>query len=112
MKPTKDDHAVVDLLDVLLEEGAVLQADVLITVADVPLVGVNLRAAIAGMATMREYGFFEDWDGTVRARGGEGKNVESDEHPEAREKVDRAGLDRSNERASRERRRGPTADER
>ena len=62
MKPTKDDHAVVDVLDVLLREGAMIQADVLITVADVPLVGINLRAAVAGMTTMREYGLFEEWD--------------------------------------------------
>lgn len=63
MKPTKrDDDAIVDLLDVLLDQGVVVEADVLITVADVPLVGVKLRAAVAGMATMTEYGMFEEWD--------------------------------------------------
>lgn len=70
MKPTRDDgHAIVDVLDVLLREGAILQADVLITVADVPLVGINLQAAVAGMTTMREYGFFENWDRDTRQRG-------------------------------------------
>ena len=68
-KPTGDDsHAVVDLLDVLLRDGVIVQADVVITVADVPLVGINLRAAIAGMTTMTEYGFFEDWDAVHRDR--------------------------------------------
>ena len=63
MKPTREtDHAIVDVLDVILREGAMVQADVLISVADVPLVGINLRAAVAGMTTMREYGFFENWD--------------------------------------------------
>lgn len=63
MKPTKtDSHAIVDVLDVLLREGAMVQADVLISVADIPLVGINLRAAVAGLTTMREYGFFEHWD--------------------------------------------------
>lgn len=63
MKPTKDeDHAIVDVLDVLLREGAMIQADVLVTVADIPLIGINLQAAIAGMTTMTEYGFFENWD--------------------------------------------------
>ena len=63
MKPSKtDSHAVVDVLDVLLREGAVVQADVLISVADIPLVGINLRAAVAGLTTMREYGLFENWD--------------------------------------------------
>lgn len=99
MRPQKDENAIVDLLDVLLDEGVMIQADVLITVADVPLVGINLRAAIAGMATMHEYGFFEDWDEAVRAR-------ESDF-----EKVESATLDRSGERKSRERRHQPADDE-
>ncbi|WP_232702625.1 gas vesicle protein GvpM [Halobacterium wangiae] len=63
MDPNKErDHAIVDVLDVLLREGAMIQADVLVTVADIPLVGINLQAAVAGMTTMREYGFFENWD--------------------------------------------------
>ena len=70
MKPTKEtDNAIVDVLDVILREGAMIQADVLISVADVPLIGVNLRAAVAGMTTMREYGFFENWDVETRRRG-------------------------------------------
>ena len=61
MRPTRrDDDAVVDLLDVILRDGVVLQADVIITVADVPLVGISLRAAIAGMATMSEYGLLQE----------------------------------------------------
>ncbi|MFC6824025.1 gas vesicle protein GvpM [Halopelagius fulvigenes] len=67
MKPSKgDQHAVVDLVDMLLHKGAVVEADVLITVADIPLVGLKLRAALAGMATMREYGMFEEWDEVQR----------------------------------------------
>lgn len=69
MKPTKDDtHAIVELLDVLLREGAVIQADVVVTVADIPLIGISLRAAIAGMTTMTEYGMFREWDTTHRQR--------------------------------------------
>ncbi len=69
MEPTRDpDDALVDLLDVLLEKGAVVEADVIITVADVPLVGLKLRAALAGMTTMTEYGIFEGWDVEKRRR--------------------------------------------
>ena len=69
MKPTKNDtHAIVEFIDVLLREGAVVQADVIITVADVPLIGISLRAAIAGMTTMTEYGIFEGWDAAHRAQ--------------------------------------------
>lgn len=91
MRPQKDDNAVVDLLDVLLDDGAVIEADVLITVADVPLVGVKLRAAIAGLTTMHEYDMFRDWDEAVRDRTSEPK-------------VEHWGLKRTGERASRERR--------
>jgi len=53
----QNEHALVELLDVLLDEGVAIQADVVVTVADIPLVGVSLRAAIAGMAKMSEYGY-------------------------------------------------------
>ncbi|SFR43121.1 Gas vesicle protein [Halogeometricum rufum] len=64
--PPTDDDAVVDLVDVLLEEGAVLDADIVVSVADIPLVGIKLRAALAGMTTMRDYGLFDEWDERLR----------------------------------------------
>jgi hypothetical protein len=64
--PPSDDDAVVDLVDVLLRDGAVLDADVVVSVADIPLVGIKLRAAVAGMTTMTEYGLFEEWDERIR----------------------------------------------
>lgn len=65
----------VDLVDVLLEKGVILQADVVISVAEVPLIGVNLQAAIAGMATMTEHGFFEEWDREIRDRADDRRSV-------------------------------------
>jgi len=63
MEPTaNNEDVIVDLLDVLLQKGVVLEADVVIGIADIPLVGIKLRAAIAGLTTMREYGMFEAWD--------------------------------------------------
>lgn len=73
MKPSRtDEDAVVDLLDVLLRDGVVVEADVIVSVADIPLVGVKLRAAVAGMTTMTEYGMFESFDRAHRARAMEG----------------------------------------
>lgn len=69
MKPTNDaDDALVDLVDVILRDGAIVEADAVITVADVPLVGLKLRAAIAGMTTMTEYGMLLDMDERARRR--------------------------------------------
>lgn len=69
MKPTRNDsHALVDLVDVLLRDGAMITADVVITVDGVPLLGIRLQAAIAGMATMTDHGLLADWDETLRRR--------------------------------------------
>ncbi len=69
MEPIRDRNATfVDLLDRTLDKGLVIHADVIISVAGIPLIGVNLRAAIAGMETMLEYGMMRDWDEAVRAR--------------------------------------------
>jgi hypothetical protein len=70
VEPTRDEDALVEFVDVLLRDGAVVQADVVVTVADVPLVGISLRAAIAGMTTVTEYGLLDGWDGTIRAAAG------------------------------------------
>jgi hypothetical protein len=35
---------------------------------DVPLVGLELRAAVAGMAAMRDAGLLTAWDEEVRSR--------------------------------------------
>jgi len=64
MQPTRtEEHALVELLDVLLERGVVIQADIVVTVTDIPLVGISLRAAIAGIAKMSEYGGQAGWNG-------------------------------------------------
>lgn len=60
MKPRREQDAVVDVLDVILDDGIIVEADVVISVADVALIGINLRAAIAGMTTMTEYDLFEE----------------------------------------------------
>ena len=67
MEPSKGDDELVDLLEIVLRDGAVLRADVIISVADIPLVGLKLTAAIAGMETMTDYGLFEAWDTERRA---------------------------------------------
>jgi hypothetical protein len=69
MEPTRDLRATLpDLLDVLLDKGVYLDLDLIVTVADVPLIGVSLRAAIAGIDTMLEHGMMRQWDEQTRAR--------------------------------------------
>lgn len=68
VKPTRDPRVTLDdLVEVLLNKGAVLHLDLIISVADIPLIGVSLRAAIAGMETMLEHGMMRQWDEHTRA---------------------------------------------
>lgn len=67
MEPIKDGRATLDdLLERLLEKGILLNLDLIIGIADIPLIGINLRAAIAAIETMIEYGMMEVWDERIR----------------------------------------------
>jgi len=65
MKPEREND-LVDLLDRLLNKGLVLNADLIISVAGVPLIGINLKAALASIETMLDYGMMEAWDQSTR----------------------------------------------
>jgi len=68
MQPIRVQAATInDLLERLLDKGVVLSLDLVIGVAGIPLIGVNLRAAIASLETMLEYGFMEALDKDLRA---------------------------------------------
>ncbi len=68
MNPVKNKSSIVDLLDRILDKGAIIHADLLIHVAGIPLLAVSLRAAIAGIETMLKYGMMEDWDEACRLK--------------------------------------------
>ena len=61
----------VDLLDRVLYRGVVINADIIISLAGVPLIGVNLRVALAGIETMIQYGVMRKEDLQVRAQEAE-----------------------------------------
>ncbi|WP_210603126.1 gas vesicle protein [Brevibacterium oceani] len=67
MQPTRDPRATLpDLIEVLLNKGVHLNLDLIISVSDIPLIGINLRATIAGIETMIEYGMMQQWDRDTR----------------------------------------------
>ena len=52
---------IVELIDRTLNKGVILNADLIITVADVPLLAANLKLALASVETMLKYGVMTDW---------------------------------------------------
>ena len=75
MEPQRNTNAtLVDLLDRVLDKGLVIHADLIVSVAGIPLIGVNLRAALAGMETMVKYGMMKEWDARIRAQEQDDRN--------------------------------------
>ena len=67
MEPQRNTNAtLVDILDRVLDKGLIIHADIIVSVAGIPLIGVNLRAALAGMETMLKYGIMQSWDERIR----------------------------------------------
>jgi hypothetical protein len=64
------DATVVDLLDRVLDRGVILEADLIITVAGVPLLAAKLRAALSSVETMVRHGFMADALGVPGPGGG------------------------------------------
>ncbi len=68
MEPTREKNATLaDVLDRVLDKGLLIKADIIISLADVPLIGISLHAAIASVETMLDYGMMEDWVEAERA---------------------------------------------
>jgi hypothetical protein len=67
MKPERDKDSLGELLNRMVTKGVLINADVIISLAGIPLVGVKLEAAIASIETMLEYGLFEELDKSTRA---------------------------------------------
>ncbi|WP_458188361.1 gas vesicle protein GvpJ [Haladaptatus sp. NG-WS-4] len=55
-RPTRNQSDLAEMLELLLEKGVVINADIVVTVGETELLGVQLRAAIASFDTAAEYG--------------------------------------------------------
>ena len=62
-----------DLMDRLLDRGLFLRADLVISVAGIPLIGASLSLTLAGMETMLKYGVMNDMDREMRAEKNSGQ---------------------------------------
>lgn len=78
MEPQRD--AIVDLLDRILDKGAVVNADVIVTLGEVPLLGIDLRLALAGMDKMLDYGLFEDWEEAHKAMEEDNESTDTEKN--------------------------------
>lgn len=77
MEPTREQRLTLDqLLNRVLDKGVLINADIVVSVAGIPLIGVNLKAAVASMETMLEYGMMQNLEETCRKRSREQTRVQ------------------------------------
>jgi gas vesicle structural protein len=57
LEPTKDrGDALTDVIDAVLDKGLVINADIMVSLAGVELLGIKIRAALASFETAARYG--------------------------------------------------------
>ncbi len=55
-KPTRSQGDLAETLELLLDKGVVINADIAVSVGDTELLGIQLRAAVASFETAAKYG--------------------------------------------------------
>ncbi|WP_122090606.1 gas vesicle protein GvpJ [Halalkalicoccus subterraneus] len=82
-KPTRKQSDLADVLELVLDKGIVINADIAVTVGETELLGVEIRAAIASFETAAEYGLAfpsgTDMRRVEQASGREPLEVENEE---------------------------------
>ncbi len=93
--PARTTDSLADVVEMLLDKGIVVNADIIVTIGETELLGIHLRAAIASFETAAAYGL-EFPDGTdtdriteltgrrnhletIRATGGEPDIIDEDD---------------------------------
>ncbi len=82
-KPTRKQADLADVLELILDKGIVINADIAITVGQTEMLGIELRAAIASFETAAEYGLAFP----------SGTDMQRVEQASGREPLDEEGVD-------------------
>ena len=56
VRPGRDSDSLADVVELLLDKGVVLNADIVVSVGETELLGIRLRAALASFETASEFG--------------------------------------------------------
>jgi len=56
VQPGRDSDSLADVVELLLDKGIVINADIVVSVGETELLGIKLRAAIASFETASQYG--------------------------------------------------------
>lgn len=108
--PTRQSDSLADVVEMLLDKGVVINADIVVSIGDTELLGVQLRAAIASFETAAEYGLeFPDGTDMRRVEQASGRSELEDDDTVTVEgsEEDDAALDDGEEQSDTERQSAP-----
>jgi ribosomal protein L37AE/L43A len=91
LKPEKD-SGLVGAIDRILDKGLVINADIMIDVAGVELLGIKIRAALASFETAAKYGLEFPSGTNVETTAWNEALIEKEECPQCGKLVDREEL--------------------
>jgi L-cysteine desulfidase len=86
-KPTRQQGDLAEMLEMLLDKGVVVNADITVSVGETELLGIRIRAAIASFETAAQYGL-EFPTGTDMRRVEDAAGVEAVEDRSVAEELD------------------------
>ena len=90
--PTRTQSDLADVVELLLDKGIVINADIAVSIGDAELLGIQLRAAIASFETAATYGLeFPTGTDTDRIEEIAGANAIDDQDDEE-ERIDRSQM--------------------
>ncbi|WP_435076952.1 gas vesicle protein GvpJ [Halococcus sp. AFM35] len=90
--PTRQSDSLADVVEMLLDKGVVINADIVVSIGDTELLGVQLRAAIASFETAAEYGLeFPDGTDMRRVEEASGRSALPDEEDTVQSAIVEAG---------------------
>jgi hypothetical protein len=82
-KPTRQKSDLADVLELVLDKGIVINADIAVTIGETELLGIEIRAAIASFETAAQYGLAfpsgTDMRRVEQASGREPLEIENEE---------------------------------
>jgi len=88
----KKDSGLADAIDRILDKGLVINADIIIDVAGVELLGIKIRAALASFETAARYGLDFPSGTNLETAAWKEAMIEKEECPQCGKQVDREEL--------------------
>jgi ribosomal protein L37AE/L43A len=92
LAPERENAGLADAIDRILDKGLVVNADIIVSVAGVELLGIKIRAALASFETAARYGLEFPAGTNLETTAWKNTMIEKEDCPQCGKSVDREEL--------------------